>query len=43
MVDHRCCWLDIVLSAPVWMGVVVANVLIVALTVFGIVLDYLGC
>jgi hypothetical protein len=43
MGHHRCCWLDVVLSALVWMGFVVANDPIVALTVFSIVLGYLGC
>jgi hypothetical protein len=28
---------------PVWMGVVVANGLVVVSAVFGIVLGYLGC
>jgi hypothetical protein len=43
MGDCRRCWLDVVLSALVWMGVVVANDLIVASTVSGIVLGYLRC
>ncbi len=38
MVDHRHCWLVVVPSVLVWMGVVVANGLAVASTVFGIVL-----
>ncbi len=43
MVDHRHCWLVVVPSMLVWIGVVVANVPIVASAVFGIVLGYLGC
>jgi hypothetical protein len=37
MVDHRHCWSVVVPSMPVWMGVMVANGLIVVSTVFGIV------
>ncbi len=43
MGDYRCCWLDLVLYALVWIGVVVASVPVVASTVFNIVLGYLGC
>jgi hypothetical protein len=43
MVYHRHCWLVEVLSVLVWMGIVVANSLVVASTVFGITLGYLGC
>ncbi len=43
MGDPRCCWHDVVPSVLVWMGVVVANGLVVASMIFGIVLDYLGC
>jgi hypothetical protein len=43
MVDRRHCWLVKVLSVLVWMGVVVANGPVVASTVFGIILGYLGC
>jgi hypothetical protein len=39
----RRCWLDVVLSELVWMGVTVANDPIVASRIFGIVLLYLGC
>ncbi len=41
--DCRHCWFDLVLSVLVRMGVVVANVPVVASTVFGIFLGYLGC
>jgi hypothetical protein len=37
MGDRRFCWLDAVPSALVWMDIVVAIVLIVVSTVFGIV------
>ncbi len=43
MVDRRHCWLEEVLFVLVWMGIVVANGAVVASTVFGIVLCYLGC
>jgi hypothetical protein len=43
MVDRRCCWLDVAPSVFVWMGIVVVNGLVVASTVFGIVLGYLRC
>ncbi len=42
MVDLRHCWLVVGPSVLVLMGVVVANGLVVASTVFGIVLGYLG-
>jgi hypothetical protein len=42
MGDRRLCWLDIVLSALVWMDVMVANVPVVASTVFSIVPGYPG-
>jgi hypothetical protein len=43
MADCRCCWPVLVPAVLVWMGVVVANGLVVASTVFGIALGYLGC
>ncbi len=43
MVDRRCCWPVVVPSVLVWMGVIVANDLIVASTVFGFVFCYHGC
>ncbi len=42
MVDPRHCWLVLVPSVLIWMGVIVANGLAVASMVFGIVLGYLG-
>jgi hypothetical protein len=42
VVDCRHCWLVVVPSVLVWMGVVVANGPVVASMVFSIVLGYLG-
>jgi hypothetical protein len=41
MGDGGRCWHGVVLSALVWMGVMVVNDPIVASTIFGIVLGYL--
>jgi hypothetical protein len=43
MGDCRHYWHDVVPSALVWMGVMVANGPVVSSMVFGIVLGYLGC
>ncbi len=43
IVDRRHCWPVLVPSMLVWMGIVVANGLVVASMVFGIILGYFGC